>query len=141
VRRGRARARLELEVALEDEAERLQAAKEAHTTDPTDETRQARRVEMESLAETRTWLRAVDAIRKAEQEITRLAARGAPADEIRQHEQEIARIRAQHGTLLDAMAQLSTTAAAAAPDGLAPGSVEATPKVVRGRARFGKDGA
>lgn len=140
MRRGRARARLELEVALEEEADRLQAAKETHAADPTEETREARRVEMESLAETRTWLRALHAIGKAEAEIQRLAARGAHSSEIRQYEQEIARIRAAHGPLLDTMAQLGT-AAAAPPDDPAPGSVEVAPTVVRGRARVGKDGA
>lgn len=140
MRRGRARARLELEVALEDKADRLQAAKQAHAADPTAETRELRRAEMESLAETRTWLRALHAIGKAEAEITRLAARGASADKIRRHEQEIARLRAAHGPLLDAMAQLATTAAAP-PGDPAPGSVEVAPTVIRGRARFGKDGA
>lgn len=141
MRRGRARARLELEVALEDEAGRLQAVKEAHAADPTPETREARRAEMESLAETRTWLRSVDAIRKAEAEITRLAARRAHALEIRPYELQIQRIRAEYGDLIDAMTQLATTTAPPLDEPAEPGSVTVTPKTVRGRARLGEDGA
>ncbi|MFB4285710.1 hypothetical protein ACBJ59_61360 [Nonomuraea sp. MTCD27] len=139
MRRGRARARLELEVALEAEADRLREAKDAHAADPTEETRAARKAEMESLAETRTWLRAVDRIRKAEAEIARLAARGGTAEEIRQYELKIAHIRAEYGPLIDAMQQLATSTAGTG-DTLPPGSAEAAPSVVRGRARFGKDG-
>ncbi|TYB50231.1 hypothetical protein FXF51_56745 [Nonomuraea sp. PA05] len=140
MRRGRAQARLELEAALEGEADRLQAAKQAHADHPSEETRAARRAEMESLAETRSWLRALHAIGKAEREITRLASRGATADEIRPYEQQITHIRAVHGPLIDAMAQLASAPAAEAGGELPPGAAEAAPPVVRGRARFGKGG-
>lgn len=60
-RARRVRARLELELALAEEQDALEAAKAAHSAEPTAESRQAKREAMESFAQTRTWLRAAAA--------------------------------------------------------------------------------
>ncbi|MFJ2029422.1 hypothetical protein [Streptosporangium sp. NPDC087985] len=102
--RGKARAQLELEVALEVEQERLLDAKQAHTANPTEETWAAMQAEMESLAETRTWLRAVDGIRQAEAEI----ARDPGSEQAKVAEFRLSQLQRDFGPLIAAMQQLAS---------------------------------
>ncbi|MFI6814423.1 hypothetical protein ACIBG7_18575 [Nonomuraea sp. NPDC050328] len=69
----RVRARLDLELALADEHDRLEAAKAAHAVDPSEETAAAKRAAMASYAETRTWLRALARLREAERHVVEYA--------------------------------------------------------------------
>ncbi|MEV7011539.1 hypothetical protein [Streptosporangium sp. NPDC051022] len=140
--RGRARRELELVAALEVEQERLEAAKQAAAEDPTPENIAAKRAEMASMAETRTWLRAAARLRAAAQEVVEYANATDPKDaaKFQAAQVDLERIPRLFGPLLAAMEELAGASSAAAGGETPPGSVSVTPRTVRGRARYGKDG-
>ncbi|OUC99314.1 hypothetical protein [Streptosporangium minutum] len=141
--RGKARRELEMLAALEVEQDRLDDAKQAAAEDPSPENLTAKRREMASMAETRSWLRAVARIAQAERELVEYAT----ATDLRKvakreaAEADIERLRRDFGPLIAAMEQLAGAAPANPAEQLPPGSATVTPRPVRGRTRFGKDGA
>ncbi|MGW4641800.1 hypothetical protein ACWEN6_25000 [Sphaerisporangium sp. NPDC004334] len=126
--RGRARAERELEAACDDEFDQLQAAKDAHTEEPTEDSRAAKKQAMASYAETRRWLRAIDAIAKAERD---------------GDGERLAQLQRDHGPLIAAMEALSGTTVSGQPsaDPVPEGSVAVTPPTIRARARASRGGS
>ncbi|MFD8556618.1 hypothetical protein ACFV1N_04905 [Streptosporangium canum] len=141
---GRARRELEVLAACEAEQEQLDAAKQAAAEDPTPENLAAKRQAMASYAETRSWLRAVARIAQAERELVEYATATDPKKVAKRQaaEADLPRLRRDFGPLIAAMEQLAGGTASASPaEASSAGSVSVSPKPVRGRTRFGKDGA
>lgn len=141
--RGRARRELEVLDACEAEQDFLDEAKQAYTDDPNEETRTAKREAMASYAETRSWLRAVAAIRKRQLQIAELAAATDEESVARRefYEADLARLQRDFGPLIAAMEQLAGQPGPGpgADDVPAAGSVSVSPRTVRGRTRVGRE--
>ncbi|MFI6813778.1 hypothetical protein ACIBG7_15260 [Nonomuraea sp. NPDC050328] len=136
----RRRAGLLLELAVEDELGVLLDAKDAHAEQGSEESRAAKRAAMESLAETRRWLRALEAIRKADLALAELDGRSdREAVEAREALQErLAELHAKHGPLIEAMAELGAGMPQSPATELPPGSVNVQPSTARAQTNVGE---
>ncbi|MGW4469662.1 hypothetical protein ACWENQ_08315 [Nonomuraea sp. NPDC004354] len=129
-----------MELALEDEMDALEDAKNLHAEQRTPESRLAKRQAMASIAETRTWLRAKARLEEAQREVQEYAGATDPKKvAIRARaEADLERIPREFGPLLAAMEQLAAGAATASDQPLPDGSVQVSPQTIKARTRVGR---
>lgn len=138
----RKRAALRLELALVDEHEALDVAKEAHAEQQTEESRAAKKAAMASLYETRQWLRAKKQIADCEQDIAALGGRS-DDEAVATREAllaELAELHAKYDPLIRAMAELGAGMVQGSADPLPPGSVTVKAPLAKGRASVRRAG-